>query len=81
MKKWKTIYLIIAVVFFIILMIPFFQNVGYSSMVIFFKMSSFTSIYMPFMFMCMIEWALITLYLHSLLTDVARQDPTKFDLK
>lgn len=81
MKKGKTIYLVVAIIFFLILMIPFFQNMGYGITVLFFKYTTFTSMYMPFLFMGMIEWALITLYLRSILTDVTRQAPTKFDLK
>lgn len=81
MKKGKLIYLISAIVLFIVLMIPFFQNVINRSAVVFFKMTTFTSIYMPFLFLGMIEWALITLYVRSILSDVNKQAPTKFDLK
>ena len=82
-KKWNLFLLVLAVILFILLMIPFFQNLQMSPMVYFFKkgMSTFTSIYMPFMALSMLEWSIITLYVISLLKDLNRQDATKFDLK
>lgn len=80
--KWKMLYLVLAIILFIIILIPLFQNVSMGSMVMFFGWApkAFTSAYMPIMVMSMIEWALITLYIQSLLSDTRKQDATKFDL-
>ncbi len=75
-------FLVIAVILFIIILIPLFQNAALASIVHFYgsHTSTFTSVYMPLVFMSMLEWALIVLYLQSLLSDYKKQDATKFDL-
>jgi hypothetical protein len=80
--KWKMLYLVLAIILFIIILIPLFQNVSMWASVVFFgsKTKLFTSAYMPIMVMSMVEWALIMLYLQSLLADTKKQDATKFDL-
>jgi len=80
--KWKMIYLVFAVVLFIVILIPLFQNVSLPSMVLFFSSTPkpFTGAYMPIVFMSMLEWALVVLYLQSLLSESKKQDVTKFDL-
>lgn len=80
--KWKMLYLVLAIILFIIILIPLFQNVSMGSSVVFFgnQAKLFTSAYMPIMVLSMIEGGLITLYIQSLLTDSRKQDATKFDL-
>ncbi len=80
--KWKMLYLVLAIILFIILLIPMFQNVSTPVAMFFYGSTpkSLTSAYMPLIVMSMIEWALIMLYLQSLLSDTKKQDATKFDL-
>ncbi len=80
--KGKMLYLVLAVMLFIILLIPLFQNVSLWSMVLFYGSTpkAFTSAYMPIIVLSMVEWALVLLYLQSLLADTKKQDATKFDL-
>lgn len=82
LKKWKMLYLVLAIFWFIIILIPLFQNSAIPSIISFYGNSTkqFTSAYMPIVFMSMIEWALIMLYLQSLFTDYKKQDASKFDL-
>ena len=75
-------YLVLTIILFIFLLIPFFQNAALPSPVVFFASSSnFTSIYLPIIFISMIEWAFLLLYIQSLFSDYKKQDATKFDLK
>lgn len=80
--KWKMLYLVLAIILFIIILIPLFQNVSLWSVVLFYGTTPkpFTSVYMPIIVLSMIEGALVLLYLQSLLDDTKRQDATKFDL-
>ena len=80
--KWKMSYLVFAMVLFVVILIPLFQNVATAPMVLFFSSTPrlFTGAYMPIVFMSMLEWALIVLYLQSLLSESKKQDVTKFDL-
>lgn len=80
--KGKMFYLALAIIFFIVLLIPMFQNVSMGSSIVFYGSQNklFTSAYMPILFMAMIEWWLITLYIQSLVFDAKKQDATKFDL-
>ena len=80
--KWKMTYLVFAIILFIILLIPMFQNVSTWAMILFFGSTPkpFTWAYMPIIVMSMIEWALVVLYLQSLLSESKKQDVTKFDL-
>ncbi len=81
-KKWNMFYLVLTIILFIFLLIPFFQNAALPAPVIFFaSRSTFTSIYLPLIFVSMVEWALLLLYIQSLFSDYKRQDATKFDLK
>jgi hypothetical protein len=41
---------------------------------------SFSRVYIPILFLGMIEGCLLLLYVQSLLKDMKRQDATKFDL-
>lgn len=80
MRHWKIFYLVLSVLLFIILIIPVFQNIQYEPYVIYFKYMSFVNMYKICIPLCMIEWALVTLYIQSLFTDINRQWPKKFDL-
>lgn len=82
MKKWNLLFLVIFVILFIITVIPMFQNVWFWSVVVFFgnRSARFSGIYMPLVFLSMIDWAFLTLYIQSLFRDLRRQDATKFDL-
>jgi hypothetical protein len=81
--KWKIIYLVLAIIWFIIMLIPLFQNSAVASVIRFFGNANklFTSAYMPIIVMAMIEWSLITLYIQSLFSSYKKEDVTKFDLK
>lgn len=80
--KWKTLYLVLAIILFVILLIPLFQNVSMGSVILFFggTPKQFTSAYMPIIILSMIEWALVVLYIQSVLFDTRKQDASKFDL-
>lgn len=76
------LYLVLAIILFIFLLIPFFQNAAIPAPVVFFaSRSNFTSIYLPIIFISMIEGALLLLYIQSLFSEYKRQDASKFDLK
>lgn len=81
MRQWKLIYLVLALALFVVLMIPIFQNMVYPTYVMFFKQTNFMSMYMTLVPLSMLDWALVALYIRSLITDVSRQWATKFDLK
>jgi len=83
MKKWNVAYLWVIVVIFIILWIPYFQNISsVKPWVIFFFNSqwTFVEIYPILLFLWVLEWWLIVLYIKSLLDDIKKQEPQKFDL-
>lgn len=55
-KKGNTLYLVLTIVLFIFLLIPFFQNATAPSPVIFFtSRTKLTSIYLPIIFISMLE--------------------------
>ena len=78
--KWKMLYLVLAIILFLLIAFPIFQNIN--SMVYFYSAVPkwFSWVYMPILFMAMIDWVFITLYIQSLLSDSRKQDATKFDL-
>ena len=82
MKKWNLFFLVLLVIVFIISVIPMFNSMNSTLTVYFFSsaMKRFSAVYMPILLFWMVEWALLTLYLQSLLKDIKRQDATKFDL-
>jgi len=81
MKKWKTIYLWLVIVLFVLLWIPYFQNISWDASIMFFAGEfSFLSIYPWILFFGLLEWALIVFYLRSLVGDMGKKDVEKFDL-
>ncbi|MDD3262763.1 MAG: hypothetical protein PHR61_02865 [Candidatus Absconditabacteria bacterium] len=83
MKKGNVAYLWVIVVVFIILWIPYFQNISsVKPGVIFFFNSqwTFVEIYPILLFLGVLEGGLIVLYVKSLLDDIKKQEPQKFDL-
>ena len=82
MKKWNLFFLVLLIIVFIISVIPMFNSMNSTLTVYFFSsdMKKFSTVYMPILLFGMVEWALLTLYLQSLLKDIKRQDATKFDL-
>lgn len=54
-----------------------------ASMTVYFfskSVKKFSTVYVPILLFGMVEWALLLLYVQSLLKDIKRQDATKFDL-
>lgn len=80
MRLWKILYLILAVLLFIVLLIPVFQNITYPSYVMFFKYMTFVSMYKVALPLAMLDGALVALYISSLVTDMTRSGAKKFDL-
>ena len=82
MRKWKVAYLWFIVIIFILLWIPYFQNVWAEAWAIaFFNQEfSFVGIYPVLLFLWVLEWSLIVLYMISLISDLKKQEPKKFDL-
>lgn len=83
MPKWKLVYLRTIIVLFIIIIIPFFQNIGGEGWWIafyFVTADSIIWIYLRILTFWMVEWVLTTLYIQSLIRDVKDQEIEKFDL-
>ncbi len=81
MRTGKTLYLTIIIFIFIFLWIPYFQNVATPVAISFFTGTpNFIGVYPWILFLGIIEGALITLYVQTLIRDIKYQEPTKFDL-
>lgn len=82
MKKWNVFYLVVIIIIFIFLWIPYFQNVATPVQVYFLVWAAkdFVWIYPWILFLWVVEWVFITLYVKSLLEDIKQQDIKKFDL-
>ncbi len=82
MKKWNIFYLVMIVLIFVFLWIPYFQNVATPVQVFFLAgaAKNFVWIYPWILFFGMLEWVLITLYVKSFIEDMKQQDVKKFDL-
>jgi len=81
MKKWNLVYLWLVIIIFIILWIPYFQNIGVTTDIMFFNGAwSFVWIYPILLFLGVVEWALIVLYVESLINDIKHDEPQKFSL-
>ncbi len=82
MKKWNVFYLVMIVLIFVFLWIPYFQNVATPVQVFFLvgDAKNFVSVYPWILFLGVLEWALITLYVKSFIDDMKQQDVKKFDL-
>lgn len=74
--------LVIAIILFIILIIPFFQNLGESLDLAFYRSStSLLAIYLPFMLACMTLGAIVTLYIQKVIQSIKDQTKrNKFEL-
>lgn len=82
MKKWNLIYLWSIIIVFVIIWIPYFQNISWDlkSIMFFNKEFTFVSIYPWILFFGVCEWALIVLYIKTLIDDLWKKDVKKFDL-
>lgn len=81
MKKGKTLYLMLIIVIFIFLWIPYFQNVATPVAISFLGGTpNFIAIYPRILFLGMIEGVLITLYIQAIIRNIRYQEPPKFDL-
>lgn len=85
MRKWKMAYLITAIVIFIILMIPYFQNAWWTSgsswwMAFLWMTLDYTQTYLLLLTFWMAEWILVLLYIQSLVKDIKRDEPEKLSL-
>jgi len=75
------LYLVLAIILFIIVVIPLmFSQQNQGMQISFYGLRSLTSIIMPIIILSMVEGALVILYLQSLLAETKKQDATKFDL-
>ncbi len=87
MKK-KTVFLMwIAIIMFIMVLIPYIQNAwgwpassGISLFMGYYKVNDFPPAYLYIVTMWIIRWVVITLFIQSLLNDFKGEEPTKFDL-
>ncbi|AHB41287.1 hypothetical protein P148_SR1C00001G0494 [candidate division SR1 bacterium RAAC1_SR1_1] len=82
MKKGNVTYLWFIVIIFILLWIPYFQNIGVQTGAIAFFNSewTFVGIYPIMLFLGVLEGCLIVLYVKSLIDDIKKQEPQKFNL-
>lgn len=82
MKKWNIFYLVMIILIFVFLWIPYFQNVATPVQVFFLAgaAKNFVSIYPRILFFGMLEGVLITLYVKSFIDDMKQQEVKKFDL-
>lgn len=81
MKKWNLFFLFGAILLFIVIMIPYFQNAVQNAQVIFFGARiTFTTSYMWIVFFGAILGVLVLLYLQSVFNSVRTKTPEKFDL-
>ncbi len=83
MKKWNLFLLVLFGVCFFVSIIPLFNWLNAMMPVYFFSWTAtkgFSRVYIPILLLGMINWAVLLLYVQSLLRDVKRQDATKFDL-
>ncbi len=77
----KNRFLIGAIVLFLLLMIPYFQNIQINPPVAFFFVTKgFVWLYLPILFFGMIEWALILLAIQNFINSTKQKEPTKFNL-
>ncbi|MCF7835378.1 hypothetical protein K9M48_05050 [Candidatus Gracilibacteria bacterium] len=82
MKKGNVFYLVVIVLLFIFLWIPYFQNVAMPVQVYFLvgAAKDFVAVYPWILFLGIIEGVFITLYVKSFIDDMKQQDIKKFDL-
>ncbi|MFA7717551.1 MAG: hypothetical protein WC875_02455 [Candidatus Absconditabacterales bacterium] len=86
MKKRTVMFLWLVIIMFILILIPYIQNAGNgpgSATGVYFFMGYsqyVSSVYLYIISMGMIEGALITIFIQSLLNDIKEPEPTKFDL-
>lgn len=82
MKKGKLFYLIAAIILFILLFIPYFQNTDKNpSMLFFWENTTLLWSYMWIVSFGMALGACILLYIQSLLSDINKTEPEKFNLE
>jgi len=81
MKTGKKLYLSSIIILFIILWIPYFQNIAKPMSIYFFWGNpSFVAVYPRILLLGMIEWVIITIYIQTILKEIKQPEPTKFDL-
>jgi len=77
----KNKFWIIALIFFLILIIPYFQNINQPMMKFFFATpASLNDVYFPVLFLGMVEGILIYLSIQKLVKTTTQKKPEKFDL-
>ncbi len=77
----KNRYLILAILLFVLLLIPYFQNIQMNPIISFFFTDKwFLSLYFPIMFASMIEWIFIYKWVEKLLDNLKTKKPNQFDL-
>lgn len=81
MKYWRTTLLWIIIIVFVILWVPFFENVAvWATVVFFWSQPAFLSIYPVILFLGVFEGFLIALYVKSLIDSISKDEVKKFDL-
>lgn len=78
----KNRYLIMAILLFILLMIPYFQNFSLKPVILFYSgiPKPFLSLYLPILFLGMLEGVLIFLAVQKFIDSTKQNWPKKFDL-
>ena len=75
------LYLVLAIMIFIFLLIPYFESFSRPAVISFFgKQAPFASKYLIILTLGMVEGALIVLYIQSILSGMKQKTPNKFDL-
>lgn len=78
----KKIYLIAIISLFLLLLVPYFENIGAANVLFFGGDATFISVFRLLVVGGMILWSLLTFYIQQLITDIKlKQKQSKFELQ
>ncbi len=78
----KKIYLISIITLFLLLLVPYFENIATANVLFFWGDLAFISIFRLLVVWGMMLWSLLTLYIQQLITDIKlKQKQSKFELQ
>lgn len=78
----KKIYLIAIITLFLLLLVPYFENIGAADVLFFGGDMLFISMFRVLVVWGMILWGLITIYIQQLIIDIKlKQKQSKFELQ
>ncbi len=78
----KKIYLIAIITLFLLLLVPYFENIATADVLFFGGDIAFISIFRLLVVGGMILWSLLTIYIQQLITDIKlKQKQSKFELQ